>query len=780
MNDLYNFLLNMTPFRGTLRGIVIFLGLLIVMIVIFALISAAKEQIREQRLEREREDNLRNIDYDSMQKEKKAALLREVVAPDGVDTGPLSYLILHDGGKDVYVRTFTIVSMPRRDKFATTFAGLLDFPNCTSSIFVRPISEEQMIHKMDRHITMLSSEQISAGEDINRRRKLRAQLQDANSFAEQVENGENRFFSVGFVFTLYASSVRELNNMTANFRSEALQKNIQITSCFAVQAEAFMKNAPFNDTVSTGSIKISSDAVKYFQMDKRSISAIYNYTQSSYSHKSGVALGRDIFTGSPIVFDVYDGSHDGFTIVIAGKTGCGKSATIKMLACRQVIHGYHFVAVDSQARKGMSEGEYAGLAQLCDGVNFQISNKSREVMNIFEVAETTKTEKDENNEIREVRTLELSDKVSMVSSVLSTMVRDTDSGKDASLELNTYIHRILIDNITQMYKSFGIVDGDPDSLYTSTDSVQASDIHLSSGRAVKKLPTLTDFYKQVLLSDRDNKDDTLRAAYNIIIMSLRDFVKELYYSDLTRTFFTKDQYEKLPLMEGGAGRKYLNDMHQTESVVEIHGYRAYFDGQSTVHITRDCPFTNIDISQLPDSEKKLARQVAIDFVNENFIKKNSENINSADKLEVIFDECHEMFSNQYCLETIDNVVRTARKRNVAIILSSQTIKEYDNHPETQAILKQAAVKFVFKQDMQDHDYLMKTLGLTAAQVDYILNNLGGNPSDESDKNRHRGEVCIIDNKQVAFCKVDYRKNTEALPVETDARGIEALFKMQAS
>ena len=91
---------------------------------------------------------------------------------------------------------------------------------------------------------------------------------------------------------------------------------------------------------------------------------------------------------------------------------------------------------------------------------------------------------------------------------------------------------------------------------------------------------------------------------------------------------------------------------------------------------------------------------------------------------------------------------------MSIILSSQTLREYDNYPETQAILKQAAVKFVFKQDYQDRDYLIHTLGLTEAQVDYILNSLGGNPEEESDKNRHRGEMCIIDNKQVAFCKVD--------------------------
>ena len=399
-------------------------------------------------------------------------------------------------------------------------------------------------------------------------------------------------------------------------------------------------------------------------------------------------------------------------------------------------------------------------------------------MNIFEVSETTKTVKNSDNTVTEVRTLELSDKISMVANVISTMVRGSASTKDVPLQMDTYINRIIVDNLTQLYRAFSIEDGKPDSLYVPRGSVQAMDTgDLSSGRVPRKMPTLTDFYKQLLISNKDNKDNTLTDAYNVILMALQDFVKELYYSVDTCTFFTRDMYMKMPFVEGQKSRVYVNDFGKSERVVEIHGIKAYFDGQSSVHINKDCPFTNIDISQLPDSEKTLARQVAIDFVNENFIKKNSENVNSADKLECIFDECHELFNNDYARKTLDGVVRTARKRNVAIILSSQTVKEYDHYPETQAILKQAAVKFVYKQDYQDREYLINTLGLTAAQVDMIINNLGGNPSDESDKNRHRGEVCIIDNKQVCFCKVDYRKSTEALPVETDARGIESLFSV---
>ncbi len=778
MRGIYHVIKLISQYRNIIIVLAVLIGLAILAILVMSALFHLKEKVEEDK-DKKRDDNLKNVDYTTLERDRKASVLRQIIAPDGVDPNSLNYFILNDGGRDVYVRTFTIASMPRYDNFANTFSGLMDYPNCTNSVFVRPISEATMTRKLDKQIYMLNSEEVAAVGNSNRVRKLRAQIEDAEKFAVRVENGDDKFFNVGFLFTLYADSLADLNRQTSDFRAKASAKNITITSCFAVQAEAFARNAPLNHEGSISSEMVNSDAIKWIQMNKSSVSAIYNYTQSSFSHRDGIALGRDMFTAAPVVFDLFDRSHDGFTWIIAGKTGCGKSATIKMWCCRELLHGTHYVAVDSQARRGMSEGEYAGLAQLCDGINFKFSNSSDEVMNIFDLSETTRNEKTDDNTLREIRTLELSDKITMVVHILKTLVKNS-SEAPYSAQIETYINRILTDNVKQLYTNFDIRDGDPDSLYTVPGNPLAADKGITSGRPAKILPTLTDYYKQLLISQRDNTDNTLEEAYNIILASLVDYVRELYYSENSCTFFTREQVEKLQYSTTGKKcRQFVNQMRQTENVIERLGNRAYFDGQSTVHISKDCPFTNIDISQLPDPEKKLARQVAMDFVNENYIKKNSENIDAAGKLVCIFDECHEMFNLPYTRETLDGVVRTARKRHVGIILSSQTLSEYMKHPETEAIFKQAAVKFIYKQDHTDKKFLVDSVGLTEAQSQYIVNSLGGNPDDTSDQNRHRGEVCIVDNKRVCFCKVDYRKQTEALPVETDAHGIEELFSISA-
>lgn len=778
MTELYEVLKQLTVYRGALKLLIAFVIAAILIIVVANALRNLKRQMDVNHQEKIRDDNLRNVDYDTFGKKEKSTVLRNVVAADAIDPGPNKYMIISDGGKEVYVRTFTIKTLPNKVRFANTFADLMNFKNCESSVFIKPIAEDEMLNRMNKHINTLLGEDYTASKNsnMNRQRSLRGQIQDANNFAEQIEAGDTKFYDVGFLYTIHADTIKELNAATDEFRAISLKHGIKISNCYALQAEAFAMNGPWNKNMKVTTGQIPFDGIQFFNMDKFSISALYNYTQMTFSHKRGVFLGLDLFTASPIVYDTFDGSHDGYTIAIAGKTGTGKSAMVKMMICRELLQGMHFVSIDSKQRKGTSEGEYAALATLCDGVNFQISNSSTDVMNIFDITETTRNIKDENNIVHEIRTLELYDKVTMLTNIILKLVLGSD---DVHLELkdDVFLKTVISDNIKQLYKSMGYIEGDADSLYTEVGAIDASldNSTMRNGRPMKRMPTMTDFYKQVLISARDNREQDLVNVYSILIKSLANYVKELYYSEKTCMFFDREAYEAIPYDETTKGRSALNAKNQKEKIIEVHGIRAYFDGQSSIHLDRDCPFTNIDISLLPDAEKELTRQVALAFVNENFIKRNSLSLDMNSKMKVIVDEAHELFKNKYDRSTLDQVSRTARSRNVSLVLISQTLREYETYPETQAILKQATTKFVLKQDPADKQYLIDAISLTDAQADMIVNGIGGNPDDESDQNKHRGEVCIIDNKTVCFCKVKYLKKTEQLAVATDAKGIEEAF-----
>lgn len=784
MAKLYEIMVKISEYRGAIKTLILIVIFAILAIILSSILKSLKQQMDADRQEKLREDNLKNIDYDTFGRKEKATTLRKVVAADAIDPGPNSYLIISDGGREVFVRTFTVVTLPNRVRFANTFAGLLNFHNCESSIFVNPIAEDEMIRNMDKQIRNLYGEDYTAGKNSNvtRQRSIRGQISDAEEFVSQIEAGNTKFYDVGFLFSLHADSLRELDKATQEFVSVGKKVGIALSNCYSIQAEAFALNGPWNNEIKVDSGKIPTNAIKFFQLDKHSISTLFNYTQMTFSHKNGIILGLDMFTGAPIVYDTFEPSHDGYTIVVAGKVGTGKSAMIKIMVCREILQGMHYVCIDSKQRRGTSEGEYASLATLCNGVNFQISNSSNDVMNIFDISETTRNIKDGNNGLHEVRTLELADKVTMLTNIIVKLVQGGEDKQTITFKENTFLESVISENLTQLYKSFGFIDGDADSLYTVPGAVDAQKDNstLRNGRPLRIMPTMTDYYKQLLVSARDTKDSTKREIYGIVLTALKDYVRELYYSERSCVFFTKEQVENIPFSETAKAREWKNHDGSKEVIKEIHGVRAYFDGQSSIHIDRECPFTNIDISLLPDSEKDLTRQVALAFINENFIKRNSLSLDMNARMKVIVDEAHEAFKNKYDRSTLDQVVRTARSRNVALVLASQTLREYDNYPETQAILKQATTKFIFKQDKTDEEYLAKAIGLTENQVSMIVDRIGGNdPENDELSNKHRGECCIVDNKSVCFCKVAYRESTEKLAVATDAKGIQEVFAKAA-
>lgn len=751
VNEAVNTVANkIAPYSGFLL-VGIYAGMIIIAFIIIRAIIK-KTQKAMQDVEKINKANLKNINIRKVKASKYSEIIRTAIAPDGVDPNTLSYFTIMDGGHEKYIRTYTIKEKPKRTVFSKTFTPLFNFPGCTSSVFIDPKSDEEMSHKFDKNNTILESEYMRAAGDPNRQRKLASQISEVNEWAGEVETGENKFFETSFLFSLTADSLQELNKMSDSFYNEALARGIQVTSCYGLEAEAYALNSPLNGHVNTMGRGVKAKPGIRLTMDKYSLSTLVNYFTASFTHKTGIPLGRDMLTQSPVVFNLFEPSHDSYSLAIAGKSGSGKSLLIKVMMTRQLLFGWHGVAIDSQVRKGTSSGEYSALANIF-GVNFKLMSGTDECLNLFDVSESIRSEKLSEDTYKEIRTVDINGKISTLTNNICSMILTSATGTFDSVSDKTYIQRIVTDTAIQTYAAFGIHDGDVESLYENG--------------VRKKLPTLTDFYKRILRNAANNKDPEFTKAYSLTVNALKDYVKELYYTRDSISFLTRDAYLKLPIDENGE-KFYFNPKTQTrEDVVAIKGVKSYYDGQSTIAVNRDIPFVNFDISMMPDADRTLARQVCMSWITENFIKKNSERLDANNKLVLILDEVHECYRDDYARSTIDITVRECRKRYCGVILSTQTLAEYNNWPETQSILKLVECKFVFKQDYQDRDYLIESLGITDSQADMIVGYIGGSDRD-MDKKKHRGEMAIIDNKKVCFVKVDYLRHTEEIIAETNA------------
>lgn len=746
--------------------------------VVYGLVKKWKADMEEAR-KTENAVKLVNKASKDMGEVERQNTVRQLFAADGVDPNPNSYMGISDGGREVFVRSVTISKLPKKVRYADTLKQLLDFPNCTRTIFVDPIDSEVISRKLDKQINVLESEIYVAEGNPNRIRKLSQQSAKTASWASKVETGDKKFFYVGFLFNLHANSVDELNRLTDDFRGLALNKKIEISNCYGVQSEAYLAGLPINRHGGTVFGKINSDAVKMHLLDQEAASVILDYTTDYFSHKKGIPLGRNLFNNMPFIFDMFEPSHDGYTLVMCGKTNSGKSATIKMIIERTVPLGYRYVIIDSQTRKGTSAGEFASVTEVNGGTNYQISSKGSNVLNIFDVQESVEFVQTGADMGYERRTLDLNGAITDMVYNIRSMMQIGASADDIQLDavLGSDIDDIVRRAVKELFQEKGIVHGDADSLYERGEVI--SDGTLQSGVILKKLPIISEFFKKVLLYRKENKDTSLDGAYRLIVNNISEYVRELYYAERSCVFFTREEYNNLPVDETNPMvRLYLNEDDDYERVIALHGIRPYYDGQSTFQISRDCPVTNIDISQLPENERKIAREIATRFMNEQFIKKNSERLEGADKLVGVVDEAHENFEYEYGRKTFANVTRTARKRHVGMIYATQTVVELSRHPETADILRQASMKFIFKQDGKDRDDLVKDLNITPSQANIIVNRLGvvTDKDDPDAKKKHRGEVCIIDGEQVVFVKVDYLVATEKLAVETDASSVIRVMK----
>ena len=767
-------------FLSEYRLFFMFILIVLLAVALYITFTALVNRIKKGYDEQQREENklkLRNIDYNGLGDEQKISVLRRAIASSNVDPGPNGYLIIEDKGIEAYVRVFYLSVCSKRVNFNGTFKGLMNFPNCISDVKIRPISAATMSRKIDKNLVDLETEYIASEGNTNKQRKLKGKYAEKEQMALEVESGDQKYFHALFKFALVADSVEKLNRMTAEFNNIAVRDGLTLSSCYGAQAEAYADMMPLNDAVPHRSKYIDGAPEKKITFNRHSASTVFNYSEGTFSHKAGIPLGRHLFTGLPFVFDLYDASHDGFLAIIAGKTGSGKSVTIKVMCERYALQGYRFVAIDSQQKSGTSEGEYAALAEILGGANYQISNRSKNKLNPFHVSESLVYESEMGIRGEGVRTLDLADKISQLTTDIFSLICGENELKDDAL-LN-YMPSLIEKACYSCYAERGIYDKQPDSLYEVGDVIVNG--RLTSGMVAKELPTICDFYKKILVQQKANVNRELVRAYEMIVQGMSKYVEELYYTENSRTFLTREQYEACEASKKVVGGKVWRTADDDiEEIIEVHGSAPYFDGQSTFAISQECVFTNIDISLLNEKDKAIARQIAVSFMNENFIKKNSENKHVASKLMFIVDEAHESFKYPYARQAFENVVRTMRKRNVSGIFSTQTVREFDDYKETRNILKQAAVKMICKQDPQDREWLIKNLDITPAQARVLTQDIGYNDNDdEAAKNAHRGEMCVIDNRNVSFIKVDMIFKTEGLSAETNAAKLAEMYNRVA-
>ena len=448
----------------------------------------------------------------------------------------------------------------------------------------------------------------------------------------------------------------ELERYTELLSNEMSKNLIDIKPCWAMQDEALRSNMPYCDNKMT----------KSHTFDRRAMSTVFPFFTSDVGHENGIPLGFNKQTGLPILYDNFSSKLTNYNMVIFGKSGAGKSVTIKTLTARSaVLMGIESLALDA-------EGEYTVVAEALGGVNVTLSPNSKTVINLFDIE--PENVKDEITG-KERTVLSVENKVEDVTNSLLTMAR----GSTRSQEVNELTKQIISEAVAEEYAALGITNN-VESLYTRDEHGGPIDISNNYlGRTKKEMPTIGSWFKRIQRKAEENENPDYRFHYSYLVKVMKQYVRE------------------------------------------YQGQMAYFDGQSTFELLDGLPFINIDISQLEERfARPLAQQVMLSWVWEKYVKKNSEDKSKASKKRVLVDEAWMLLPYPEAVDFLNTMARRARKRNVSLAVISQKFQDFYEKQEVQAVLTSSETKLFLAQDKSEIQYLKEVFKLSEGEAGFLI------------------------------------------------------------
>ena len=609
-----------------------------------------KKKRKQQQEELERQLNEKREEISILKKKS----IKELIAPSGIDVSNIDHLEIISSTKR-YARSFFVSSLPRMCTFPDLFRDMYLFGDINTSVYINPIKEERSQNELNRVINELETERIVAADkgNINRESIISQKRMEAEELRDEIAAGFNKLYEASVVATLFAYNLEELDRYTKLLAGEMSKTLVGIKAAWGIQEDAFQSNLPF----------MNNQINKTHTFDRNSMGTVFPFTTSEIGHPTGVPLGFNKQTGTPILFDNFHPSLTNYNMVIFAKSGAGKSVTMKTLVSRSsVLMGIESLALDA-------EGEYRIVAESLGGINVVISPTSKTIINVFDIE--TEVIKDEITG-KDRNILNVENKVEDVTQALLTMAK----GSTRSDEVNELTKQIIAESVAEEYAAKGITS-DPLSLYES------SRVELNKGnmfsKEKKKMPTIGSWFKRIQKKAQDNTNPDYQYHYSYLLKVMKQYIRE------------------------------------------YDGQMAYFDGQSTFELLEGSPFINIDISQLEERfARPLAQQILLSWIWEKFVKKNSEDRKRAKQKRVLVDEAWMLLPYPEAVDFLNKMARRARKRNVSLAIISQRFQDFYEKPEAQAVLTSSDTKLFLAQDKSEIQYLKEVFKLSEGEASFLI------------------------------------------------------------
>lgn len=305
--------------------------------------------------------------------QKGITALRDFIAPSSIE-----FFSTHFQIGTRFARTYYVYGYPRQI-YTGWLSSMINLDEIMDlSMFIYPVESQVVLENLRKKVTQLEAGlQIDAEKGRVRDPGKQAAILDAEEMRDKLQVGEERFFRFGLYFTIYGSTMDELEFVAHKVESMLGQQLVYSKPATSQQEQGLNSTVP----------QLVDGLQIRRNFNTGALSTSFPFTSAELTQEDGILYGINMHNSGLVIFDRFS-LENGNSVVFA-KSGAGKSFTVKLEALRSMMMGTEIFIVDP-------ENEYQRMCEAVGGAYVRLSLNSATRINPFDLPRVVDTEESDN------------------------------------------------------------------------------------------------------------------------------------------------------------------------------------------------------------------------------------------------------------------------------------------------------------------------------------------------------------------------------------------------
>lgn len=404
--------------------------------------------------------------------------VKDFISPPSFERNHEDYL--KAGSK--YVRSFVMTGFPANVSVGwldTLFHGEAD---TDVMIHINPADDRTALDELTNKITQFEAQLHVEQEKGSIRNVTMLSNKISNLYAqrERLEQNYENLFHIQIGANVFADSKEELDKESQKIDNKLKGRKMYLMPTYLRMADGYKTTLPFGKTY-------LPDMFRNFNTG--ALTACFPFYNAEISHETGVFIGVNLETSTPVMIDFYDRNKlmNG-NVTVFGQAGSGKTFAVSLLTMRSALRGVRTVIIDP-------ENEYTALTKALGGSHISIAQGSKHFLNPFDV----ESEVDPDTLVERV---DLKSKYADMLNLIAVMAGGL-----------TPEQRSIVAMVLQMtYEEKGFTE-DASSLVVEEEIFDVTSKEFYTEGRKRQMPTFSDFHDNLKrLAEREGSVETLKLA----------------------------------------------------------------------------------------------------------------------------------------------------------------------------------------------------------------------------------------------------------------------------